>query len=134
MLKIRFVRIGKKHQSFFRIVINDTRRSVKSGYFLEKLGYYDPVTKEKSLNKERINYWIHKGAKLSDTVHNLLINEGIIKGKKIPVHKKKKAKKGEKSKTPESKIEAPPKKESDGEGTKTTPNIASQGGEKQEGK
>lgn len=96
MLKIRFTRTGKKHQSFFRIVVNDTRRSINSGYYLEKLGYYNPNTKEKSINKERIEYWINKGAQLSDTVHNLLVKEGIIQGKKIPVHKKKKQKKGEK--------------------------------------
>ena len=119
MLKIRFSRGGKKHQSFFRIVVNDIRRSPKSGYFLEKLGYYNPITKEKSINQERVNYWISKGAKLSDTVHNLLVKEGIIKGKKIDVHKKKKLKKGEKPNTPEAKqAEAPLKKNSSEESSK----------------
>ena len=97
MLKIRFTRTGKKHQSFFRIIVNDIRRPVKSGYFLEKLGYYDPITKKKSLNKERINYWISRGAKLSNTIHNLLVQEGIIEGKKIAVHKKKKISKNAKT-------------------------------------
>jgi len=97
MLKIRFTRKGKKHQSFFRIVVQDTRRSINSGYFLEKLGYYNPITKEKSIDKERVNYWISKGAKLSDTVHNLLVKEGVIEGKKIDVHKKKKASKNTKA-------------------------------------
>ncbi len=92
MLTIRFLRQGKKHQPFFKIVVIDKRRSPKSGKFVEEVGFYNPLTKEKRLNKERILYWLSKGVTTSDSVHNLLVKEGIIKGKKIPVHSVKKQK------------------------------------------
>jgi len=88
MLVIRFLRIGKKNQPSFKIVVTEKRRSAKSGRFIEEVGFYNPLTKEKVLNKERILYWLSVGAKPSPTLKNLLISEKIIKGEKIPKHKK----------------------------------------------
>lgn len=98
MLVIRFLRTGKKNQAFFRIVVTDKKNPPKAGRFLEILGFYNPLTKEKKLKVDRIQHWISVGAKLSDRVNNLLISEGIIKGKKIAVHStaKRKKKEGEK--------------------------------------
>lgn len=92
MLTIRFLRQGRKHQPFFKIVVIEKSRSPKSGKFVEEVGFWNPLTKEKRLKKERILYWLSKGAGLSDVVHNLLVKEGIIKGKKIAVHSSKKKK------------------------------------------
>lgn len=92
MLVIRFLRIGKKNQPSFRIVVTEKRTPPKGGKFLEILGSYNPRTKEKRLNTERIKYWLSVGAKLSSSVHNLLIGEKIIEGKKIASHKKSKKK------------------------------------------
>jgi len=61
---------------------------------VEEVGFSDPVKKKRILKAERIKYWISKGAQPSDSLHNLLITEKIIEGKKIPVHKKAKAKEG----------------------------------------
>ncbi len=91
MLVIRFLRTGKKNQPFFRIVVTDKRRPPRGGRFLEILGFFDPLTKRKNLKKERIKYWLSKGAKASATVHNLLVTEKVIEAKKIDVHKKKKS-------------------------------------------
>ena len=98
MLKIRFVRVGKKNKPFFRIAVGDSRRTPK-GKFIEKLGYYNPLKKEKSINKERVLHWISNGAQCSDTVHNLLVSLEIIKGskRKIKIKSKKKGKGEEKS-------------------------------------
>ncbi len=90
MLMIRFLRAGKRNQPFFKIVVVDRKQSSKSGRFMEQVGFFNPLTKEKKLNAERIKLWISKGVKLSDTVSNLLIKEKIIEGKKISVHKKSK--------------------------------------------
>ena len=90
MLVIRFSRIGKKNQPSFKIVAIDKNRPPKSGRFAQELGFWNPLTKEKKLNSERIKYWLSVGAKPSAAVYNLLVKEGILKGKKIPVHKKKK--------------------------------------------
>jgi len=94
MLVIRFLRVGKKNQPSFKIVVTDKRRPPRSGRFVEEVGFYNPLTKEKVLKKERIKYWMSVGAKPSNTVYNLLVKEKILEGKKVPVHKK--AKKAEK--------------------------------------
>lgn len=90
MLKIRLQRVGRKHDPSFRVVLTDSRRGPKSLKHIETLGSYDarggriPV-----LKGERITHWIEKGAQVSDTVHNLLIKNKVIRGKKIPVASKK---------------------------------------------
>ena len=83
MLVIRLTRKGKKNQPFFRVVVVDKRRSSKGGRAAEELGYVDPLTKRKSLKKDRILHWIKMGAKPSATVHNLLVSEKIIDAQKI---------------------------------------------------
>ena len=90
MLTIRLSRKGKKNQPFFRVVLVDKRRSSTGGRSVEDLGYVDPLKKRKSLKKERILYWISKGAKPSATIHNFLVAEKIIDAKKINVSKKSK--------------------------------------------
>ena len=93
MLTIRLTRKGKKNQPFFRVVVIDKRRSAKGGRAVEVLGFVDPLNKRKSLEKERILHWIKNGAKPSATMHNLLVKEKIISGKKI--NKSKKSKKAD---------------------------------------
>lgn len=88
MLVIRFFRVGKKNQPLFKIVVTDKRRPPRAGRFVEEVGFYNPLTKEKVLRPERIKYWLSVGAKPSETVYNLLVSEKIIEGKKMPVHKK----------------------------------------------
>lgn len=87
MLKVRFLRVGRKNDPSFRLVVTDSRRPPRSAAYLENLGFYNPGTKEVKLKAERINHWIREGAKLSDTAHNLLIKSGVITGKKIDVSK-----------------------------------------------
>ena len=100
MLVIRLFRTGKKNQPSFKIVVTDKKNPPRGGRFVEQVGFYNPLTKEKSLKKERIKYWVGQGAKPSDTVHNLLVKEGILEGKKIPVHKKTKKKEEKAEETP----------------------------------
>ncbi len=109
MLSIRFLRIGKKHQPLYKIVVIDKKRSPKSGKFIEQLGFYNPFTKEKTINKERIQYWLSNGAQPSDTLHNFLIKENIIQGKKVAVHSTKQRKQEKVPKKETLKEEAPKK-------------------------
>ncbi|OGI66284.1 30S ribosomal protein S16 [Candidatus Nomurabacteria bacterium RIFCSPLOWO2_01_FULL_39_18] len=90
MLKIRLQRIGRKNDPSFRVVLTDSKNSTKSGKFLEILGTYNPKAGEKKLENEKIKYWTSKGAKCSDTMHNFLVHDGVIEGKKINVLPKKK--------------------------------------------
>jgi small subunit ribosomal protein S16 len=90
MLKIRLQRIGRKNDPAFRVVLTDSKNSTKSGRFLEILGTYNPKAGEKNLIADRIKYWMKQGAKCSDTMHNFLVHDKIIEGKKINVLPKKK--------------------------------------------
>jgi len=88
MLVIRFFRQGKKNQPSFKIVVTDKRKSSTGGRFVEDVGFYNPITKEKNLKAERIKYWISVGAKPLETVHNLLVSGKIIEGKKIKIYRR----------------------------------------------
>lgn len=90
MLKIRLQRIGRKNDPSFRVVLTDSKNSTKSGRFLEILGTYNPKAGVKVLEAEKIKYWMSKGAKCSDTMHNFLVHDKIIEGKKVNVLPKKK--------------------------------------------
>jgi small subunit ribosomal protein S16 len=96
MLRIKFFRVGKKNQPAFKIVVTQKRSPPRGGRFLEEVGFWNPLTKEKILRKERILYWLSVGAKPSARVHNLLVSEKIIEDKKIPVAKIKKTKEKQK--------------------------------------
>ena len=89
MLKIRLQRTGRRNNPSFRIVLTDRRNGPQSGKFLEVLGSYNPRVKNPEIKGERILHLMSNGAQLSDTMHNLLINAGVIKGKKINVLPKK---------------------------------------------
>ena len=92
MLVIRLFRVGKKNQPSFKIVVTDKRRPPRGGRFVEEVGFYNPLTKQTNLKAERIKYRISVGAKPLATVFNMLIKNGVIEDKKIPVHKKSKKK------------------------------------------
>ena len=90
MLKIRLQRIGRKNDPAFRAVLTDSKNSTKSGRFLEIVGTYNPKAGEAKFDAERIKHWVSKGAQLSDTMHNFLVSQKVIEGKKINVLPKKK--------------------------------------------
>ena len=83
MLKIRLQRVARKHIPIFRVVLTDSKNSTKSGKAHEVLGSFNLMTDEKKVNAERVKYWISKGAQPSGTLHNYLVHERIIEGKKI---------------------------------------------------
>lgn len=82
MLSIRLSRVGKPKQPTYRLVVVP-KTSDPWGRSLEILGHYNPRTKAATLKVERIKYWLAQGATASTTVHNLLVNQKIIEGKKI---------------------------------------------------
>jgi small subunit ribosomal protein S16 len=96
MLVIRLFRVGKKNQPAFKIIVTDKRNPPRGGRFVEEVGFWNPLTKEKILKLERIKYWLSVGAQPSASVYNILVEEKIIEGKKIPKHKKKKEEKEKK--------------------------------------
>lgn len=93
---IRLARRGKKNKAFFRVVVSEKARDM-FGNATEIVGFYNPTStmKDIKLDADRITYWISKGAQLSPTVRNLLIDQGVIGGVKV---KKKLSKKKKESK------------------------------------
>ena len=83
MLMIRFQRMGKKKSPAYRLVLSEKARDPQAKS-LEILGRYNPVATPKVIefNKERITFWLGKGAKASESVHNLLVEQGIVTSKK----------------------------------------------------
>ena len=89
MLKIRLQRVRKKNSPSYRVVLCE-HTAPPQGKFIEILGFYNARLKKKGFKKDRIEYWFSKGAQASPTVHNLLIDEGILKGIKLKAWRPKK--------------------------------------------
>lgn len=105
MLTIRLLRIGKKHQPSYKIVVTDRRRAPAGGRFVEEIGNYNPKDKQRNINKERALYWISVGAQPSDTVHNMLVSDKILNEAKRKIYFKKPEPKPEPEKKKEEKVE-----------------------------
>mgnify|MGYP001287970640 CR=1 FL=1 len=90
MLAIRLLRVGRKHQPSYKIVVADKKNAPRGGRFRDEVGSWNPLTKQRILKAEKIKDWISKGAKPSDTVYNMLVKEKILQGPKRDVHKKSK--------------------------------------------
>ena len=73
MVKIRLTRMGTHKRPFYRVVVADSR-SPRDGRHIEQIGYYDPLTEPKNvkLDLTRVDYWMSKGAKPSETVERLI--------------------------------------------------------------
>ena len=73
MLKIRLARTGAKKQSSYRIVVIERERA-RDGRFVEILGHYNArrTPPELVLNRERLDYWVSRGAQPSETVRSFL--------------------------------------------------------------
>lgn len=77
MLTIRLSRLGTNKKPFYRVVVLE-KSAARDGRSLEILGTYNPVPNPAliELNRERIDYWKSQGAKVSETVANLLRRAG----------------------------------------------------------
>ncbi len=74
-VRIRLARHGKKNNPFYRVVVQD-REKPRDGKFLEIVGTYNPKDQNNdttcTLKKERVEYWLSKGAVPSETVAQLI--------------------------------------------------------------
>jgi small subunit ribosomal protein S16 len=98
MLMIRLQRTGRKHEPTFRVVLTDSKNGPKSGKYLKNLGWYDTRLKNdaaKQLDVAEIKKFMANGAKLSLTLHNFLISQKVIEGKKLNALPKKTVQKRE---------------------------------------
>jgi small subunit ribosomal protein S16 len=89
-VRIRLKRFGRKNRTFFRLGVFDTMTR-RDGRAIEELGHYDPLVKDDdkkySLKRERISYWLSKGALPTPTVESILLSQGVD----VPTSGKKRA-------------------------------------------
>ena len=78
-VRIRMTRMGAKKKPFYRLVAADSE-APRDGRFLEILGYYDPMKSPAvvEIHKEKVSYWLEKGARVSESAKALLQKEGVI--------------------------------------------------------
>jgi len=81
MVILRLQRIGKKKEPHFRLIAQEKSKDPHDKS-LEILGFVNPRNKERRIKKDKIEKWLSNGAQCTNTVYNLLIDEGIIKGEK----------------------------------------------------
>ncbi len=72
-LKIRLTKVGSVHQPLYRVVVAEAR-SRRDGAPVEFLGTYTPKTKGSPINLklDRVDYWLSKGARPSETMHSMI--------------------------------------------------------------
>ena len=114
---VRLQRIGKRGQAYFRVVVVEHTKKPK-GEYLELLGTYNPHEKVLKVKKDRIEYWVSKGAQASPTVNNLLVNHKVWDKPKVQSWKPKAKPKTE---APAIKTEASAPKEESKEEPKEEP-------------
>ena len=75
MVSIRLARGGAKKRPFYHVVVTDSRNK-RDGRFIERVGYFNPLAKggetPLSIDRERVQYWLERGAKPSERVAKLL--------------------------------------------------------------
>jgi len=76
VLMIRLARVGARKQPHYRIVVIEKERA-RNGRPVEVVGIYNPRTDPASVEvrRERVDYWVSKGAQVSDTVTRLLAKQ-----------------------------------------------------------
>ncbi|MEN9444304.1 MAG: hypothetical protein RIS47_1194, partial [Bacteroidota bacterium] len=76
---MRLARHGKKNSPFYFIVVADSR-APRDGRFIERIGSYNPNTNPATIDLkfDRALYWLQTGAQPTDTVRNILSNEGVL--------------------------------------------------------
>ena len=79
-VKLRLKRMGSKQRPFYRIVVADARFP-RDGRFIETIGTYNPIANpaEVKIDKDLAIKWLNNGAQPTDTVKNLLKDNGIMK-------------------------------------------------------
>jgi small subunit ribosomal protein S16 len=79
LVKIRLKRMGTTKRPVYRLVVADSR-SPRDGRFIESIGFYDPLPNPAvvSIDTERVQLWLRRGARPSDSARQLLVKEGIL--------------------------------------------------------
>lgn len=85
MLAIRLQRTGRHGHAQYRVVVQDSHQSPKSGKVVARLGSYNPHTKVNTIDKEKAQFYLDHGAQPSDRIVSLLTAEGVKMPKWVTV-------------------------------------------------
>lgn len=79
-VKIRLMRVGKKKQPHYRIVVVE-EASKRDGAVVEVIGHYHPLQEvdDLTLDVERALWWLEKGAQPTEAARHLLSRAGVMK-------------------------------------------------------
>ena len=77
-VKIRLMRMGKRKQPTYRVVVADSR-SPRNGRFIEILGQYAPRAEPSrfEIDEDRALHWLKVGARPTEQVSKLLDETGV---------------------------------------------------------
>jgi len=86
LVKIRLKRMGTTKRPVYRLVVADSR-SPRDGRFIEAIGFYDPLPSPAvvRIDTERVQLWLKRGARPSDSARQLLVKEGILAARAFTV-------------------------------------------------
>ena len=78
-VKMRLQRKGRRKAPYYHIVVADAR-SPRDGKFIERLGFYNPMTKPATIeiDREKAYEWLTKGAQPTETVNAILKFKGVL--------------------------------------------------------
>jgi small subunit ribosomal protein S16 len=99
LVKIRLKRMGTTKRPVYRLVVADSR-SPRDGRFIESIGFYDPLPNPAvvRIDTERVQLWLKRGARPSDSARQLLVKEGILAARAFTVTVREAAPEPEKAK------------------------------------
>lgn len=82
--KLRLQRRGRKNYAFYQIIVADSR-APRDGKYIERIGSYNPNTNPATitLDFDRALYWLQVGAQPTDTIRNILSDEGVLMKKHL---------------------------------------------------
>lgn len=83
-VKMRLMRMGKKHSPFYRVVVIDGR-APRDGRYIDLLGRYDPRQDPSviEIDTDKAIDWLKKGAQPTEAVRKLLEISGAMSRYKV---------------------------------------------------
>ena len=86
---MRLQRVGRRNEAHFKIVVIEKTKGPKSQKYIDILGSYNPKRGDVTSDESAVREWLAKGVQPSDTVFNMLVDKGLVEGKKKNVLPKK---------------------------------------------
>ena len=77
MVKLRLRRTGRKQKPSYQIVAIDSRKK-RDGSYLEKIGYYYPLSNKSEVDQGKVCKWLGLGAQPTDVVKSIFRKHGVL--------------------------------------------------------